>query len=295
MVLASLATEPGRGPGKTPMMTHVLPAIRAGGVAAVLALAAGVAPAILPGMATAAAQTPAAQILISETDGALASYAVVGPVSATVHQKSLFPSTPSRVLLDRELQAEAAKLGADAVIQVRYDMTNAATSRDGHKAIGVAVKYAAQPATQMAQAPVAAAAAPPALAQPAAPSAPVQMAEAAPVTPPVATVPAAPPPQQQPMPYTPAAPMPVGTPGQILLSEHDIPQRPHQRLGEISVKTHQASLFPKDSPAEQLNAALRAEAAKLGADAVIMVKYSFSNAMFSRKGNTATGVAVKFQ
>jgi uncharacterized protein YbjQ (UPF0145 family) len=298
------------------MIHHALSRVRAGGVAAALAVSAV---AVSGGALPAFSQTPANLILVSESDGALAQYVVVGPVSATVHQKSLFPTEPSRVLLERALQAEAAKLGADAVIQVRYDMVNALTSRDGHKAMGVAVKYVqapAQTAPQIAQvvsppvaAPPAPAAAPvappegvPTPPVPASPPAAVQMAEAQPapaVAPVQAPVPAAPvasavaPPQA--VPYVAMPPMPTGAPGQILLSEHDIPQRPHQRLGQISVKAHQTSMFPKTSPTEQLNEALRAEAAKLGADAVVLVKYTYNNAMFSRKGNTATGVAVKFR
>jgi uncharacterized protein YbjQ (UPF0145 family) len=54
-------------------------------------------------------------------------------------------------------------------------------------------------------------------------------------------------------------------------------------------------MFPKVSPRDQMQEALKAAAFEMGADAVIEVKYEMVNPMFSKKGHTASGVAVKFE
>ena len=67
------------------------------------------------------------------------------------------------------------------------------------------------------------------------------------------------------------------------------------RLGPVSVTTHPTSMMMKVTPKEQAQEALKAAAFKLGADAVVEVKYQMVNSAFTRKGNTASGIAVKFE
>jgi uncharacterized protein YbjQ (UPF0145 family) len=81
----------------------------------------------------------------------------------------------------------------------------------------------------------------------------------------------------------------------VTLNEGSIAGRQFVQLGPVSVTTHPTSMFMKVTPKEQTQEALKAAAFKMGADAVIEVKYQMVNSTFSRKGNTASGIAVKFQ
>jgi hypothetical protein len=70
-----------------------------------------------------AAARPATQpdmILVIETDLTDKPYTVLGDVSVTVNKTTLFHPDPTRELVARRLREEAAKIGADAVILVRY-------------------------------------------------------------------------------------------------------------------------------------------------------------------------------
>ena len=64
--------------------------------------------------------TPVDKIQIVEGDVTDRSYKSLGDVSATVNKTTLFNADPTREMVNNRLKAEAAKLGADAVIQVRY-------------------------------------------------------------------------------------------------------------------------------------------------------------------------------
>ena len=64
--------------------------------------------------------TPAESIQIIEGDVTDKPYKSLGDVSATVNKVTIFNADPTREMVNKRLQAEAAKLGADAVIQVRY-------------------------------------------------------------------------------------------------------------------------------------------------------------------------------
>ena len=207
------------------------------------------------------AQQPVAVVLM---DGdASGAYRAAGVVMAEAPATS---STLPKQKLDDQLRAEAAKLGADAVIHVTYQMTSGA-----HTASGVAIRYT-QPAA------LAAPAVTPRPPAPLAPVAPVQAA--APVAP------------------APAALAPIvhaRSPAMVELSESSMQGRRFVRLAPVSAVTHQKSMFPKVSPKQQVEDALRAEAFKAGADAVIEVKYEMGNAMTSKKGNRASGVAVRFE
>jgi uncharacterized protein YbjQ (UPF0145 family) len=241
------------------------------------ALAAGLA--LAPSMA---AQQPA-QIALIEGDAA-GDYRAAGVVMAEVQSAS---NTLPKQALDEQLRVEARKLGADAVIQVTYQMTVAGSGMT-HKASGVAVRYA-RAAGAVAVLPPAPAAPPAAAVTPA-----VAPQVAAAVAPPAAPVVVAAPVAA----VAAAVAAPVvhaASAAQVELTEGAMPGRRFVRIGPVSVVTHQTSMFPKISPREQAQEALRAEAFKRGADAVIEVKYTMVNSTFSKKGNTASGIAVKFE
>lgn len=243
------------------------------------------------------AKSPEAVILLAGDAGQ--SYATLGALSVETHQTSLFPKISPQQQLETELRKQAAALGADAVIHVKYEFSNAATSKKGNKALGVAVKFAAPAAPALVQpiptpavvapaplpvpAPAPFASAPAHVATPAAPPAPVPVAPA-----PVASAPITSPP----VPTSPA--VHAATPEMVMLTESTILGRPYTKIKAITVTTHQTSLFPKTPAMTELQAALKAEALKAGADAVIEVRYAMSNPMASKKGNTAVGVAVRF-
>jgi len=220
--------------------------------------------------------------VLSEHDLAGQDYERIGEVTAVTHQKSMFPKTSPMEELRAALQAEAAKVGADAVIQVKFKMRNAMTSKEGNTATGVAVRYKAGAA-----APVAAAAAPPAPPAPA----PIATAPAA-ATAPSAAVASAPP---APAPAASAGVRHATSPAMVVLTEKDMAGQRYVRLGQVSAVTHQKSMFPKTPAMETLKVALQDEAHKIGADAVIEVKYTMSNAMMSKDGNKAVGIAVRFE
>ena len=107
----------------------------------------------------ASAQRAAAEIALVES-AAPAGAIVLGEVRAEIHQASLIARTPARDLADKELRAQAAKLGADAVVDIRYENNSPLFSKKGFRAAGKAVKFS-QPPVQ-----VAAAAQPPPVPEP---------------------------------------------------------------------------------------------------------------------------------
>ncbi|HVY89063.1 MAG TPA: hypothetical protein VG942_09365 [Hyphomonadaceae bacterium] len=230
---------------------------------------------ILAGL-PAEAQSPArsASEIMLTTGEAPVAFTVMGDIRAEAHKKSMFGGASGRDLVNEELRKQAAKMGADAVIDIKYEDSNPAFSKKGFVAVGKAVKF--QPGA------IAASTIP-------APPAPVQTAAAV-AAPSIAATAA-------PAPVTPSAPpAPSGGPtpaALITLSDQDLP-RPYVRLGPVGAEVHQTSMFPKTPTRQLLDEALRANAAKMGADAVIMVKYKDGNALFSKKGSTAEGVAVRF-
>ena len=62
-------------------------------------------------------------------------------------------------------------------------------------------------------------------------------------------------------------------PQNILVTETDITDRKYKVLGDIEVTVHKTTIFNEDPTYEQVNEKLKEEAAKLGADAVILVRY----------------------
>ncbi len=243
-------------------------------------------------------------------------YVALGAVTSVVHPKSLSPKTPTRDLLDADMRAQAAKLGADAVIQVRYTMRNPGFSSKGSEAIGVAIRFtASEPGKAPAQASAALVPPPrpdvtaPVSAPTSPPTAP-QVAAVTPVTPPTPPTPtvvapvsrAAPPqsfaanrPAPLPIPAAPAGIHHATSADMILLSEKKLAGQRYRELGQVRAEVHQKSLFPKTPARDLLDADLKARAMKLGADAVIGVEYSMHSALTSQKGNIATGLAVRFE
>jgi hypothetical protein len=62
-------------------------------------------------------------------------------------------------------------------------------------------------------------------------------------------------------------------PDQIQIIEGDVTDRPYKSLGDVSVTVNKVTIFNADPTREMVNQRLRKEAAKLGADAVIQVRY----------------------
>ena len=289
--------------------------------AALAAMLAAAAPTL--GQKAKASASGAAQILVTEANLPDA-HTAVGALIVTVHPKSLSPKTPTRDLLDAELRKQAAKVCADAVIQVRYMLSNPMMSDKGSDAMGVAVKFtrvaaasvpapppslAPSSAPSSAPSPAAVASAPQvaAVSPPPAPAPRAAAGLAPPVAPQVralAPAPVAPP--QQIASAAPVAALPVAAPApavvrhatsidMIVVTEQDFASRRYARVGEVRSEVHQKSLFPKTSANDLLNADLRMHALHLGADAVLQVTYDMHNALTSTQGDIATGVAVRFE
>lgn len=245
--------------------------------------------------APALAQQATTQIAILDGD-ATVDYRAAGAVSAEVPFSTSGAALPKRQL-DDMLRAEAAKLGADAVILVTYHLTSAATPNAGHRASGVAIRYL------RAQAAIA-----PPVAVPALPQVAAAVPPAAPIVVPAPQVAAAPPP---PVAIAPTATIPTATipaaavaasaimhaavPEQVILTEADLVGRRYVRIGPVSATVHQKSMFTKVSEMEQTQQALRKAAHAKGADAVIEVKYKMTNSLFSKEGDTGSGIAIRFE
>lgn len=66
------------------------------------------------------AVTEAKDIILTEGDITDKKYIVVGDISVTVNKTTIFHPDPTKELVNVKLREEAAKLGADAVTQIRY-------------------------------------------------------------------------------------------------------------------------------------------------------------------------------
>lgn len=62
-------------------------------------------------------------------------------------------------------------------------------------------------------------------------------------------------------------------PGKVILRDGDIPDRRYEAVGDLSVTVNKTTIFHDDPTREMVDEKLREEAAKLGADAVIHVRY----------------------
>ena len=59
-------------------------------------------------------------IVVTETDMSDRNYTVVGDIEVTVNKTTIFHKAPTRQMVNEKLRKEALKIGADAVILVRY-------------------------------------------------------------------------------------------------------------------------------------------------------------------------------
>ena len=91
---------------------------------------------------------------------------------------------------------------------------------------------------------------------------------------------------------TPAAPK---DPASIIVTKDDITDRPYEVLGDINVTVNKTTIFHSDPTEALVDANLREEAAKLGADAVILVRYGTVGVAFLSWGSLdGNGRAVRF-
>ena len=82
---------------------------------------------------------------------------------------------------------------------------------------------------------------------------------------------------------------------EIRLTESDISDRSYSSLGDISVTVNKTTVFHPSPTREMVNQKLREEAAKLGADAVILVRYGTVGVSFMSWGSLeGKGRAIKF-
>lgn len=84
-------------------------------------------------------------------------------------------------------------------------------------------------------------------------------------------------------------------PANIIITEADITDRPYRALADLEVTANKTTLFNKDPTREDIDRRLRDEAAKLGADAVVLVRYgTVGISLFSWGSLDGQGRAVKF-
>lgn len=87
----------------------------------------------------------------------------------------------------------------------------------------------------------------------------------------------------------------VVAPENIKITEGDITDRTYQSLGDISVTVNKTTIFHPEPTRELVNIKLKEEAAKLGADAVIHVRYGSGGVSLMSWGSLdGKGRAVEF-
>jgi uncharacterized protein YbjQ (UPF0145 family) len=85
------------------------------------------------------------------------------------------------------------------------------------------------------------------------------------------------------------------SPQDIFVTEKDIGDRKYKVLGDIEVTVNKTTIFHKDPTREMVNEKLRKEASKLGADAVILVRYGTGGmSMMSYGALNGKGRAIVF-
>jgi len=82
----------------------------------------------------------------------------------------------------------------------------------------------------------------------------------------------------------------------ILITEKDITDRPYTFLGDVTVTVNKTTIFHPDPTRKLVNERLREEGAKLGADAMILVRYGEGGITPMSWGSLqGKGRAVKFK
>ena len=81
----------------------------------------------------------------------------------------------------------------------------------------------------------------------------------------------------------------------VFLTEGDITDRKYTVLGDLAVTVNKLTVFNADPTRQQVDAKLKAEASKLGADAVILVRYGAVGISAASWGSLdGKGRAIKF-
>lgn len=62
----------------------------------------------------------AKDVILTEGDITDKKYIVLGDITVTVNKTTIFNADPTKEMINEKLKEEAAKLGADAVTQIRY-------------------------------------------------------------------------------------------------------------------------------------------------------------------------------
>lgn len=82
---------------------------------------------------------------------------------------------------------------------------------------------------------------------------------------------------------------------EVILSEGDITDKKYSVLAELSVDVNKTTLFHPDPTKEAVNEKLKEEASKIGADAVVFVRYgTVGISMVSWGSLNGKGRAIKF-
>ena len=239
--------------------------------------------------ASAAAQETPGNAIIVTTQDIPAQYEDLGDVHAEILPTSMLPKVPVRQSLNEALRAEAAKRGANAVIKVVYGKRSF-LDKYPLGADGKAVRITMAP-----PAPVSASISPPSAPSPIATSSSSVARKSEPLASTPSAVAAI---------NAPSAPAaiagPVSPPVQhassadkIIITQDDIPYRRYTVLGDVSATALRTALFMKVEPEEMMDEQMRKQAFGMGADAVILVKYTMG-ARYPSTPSTAAGKAVRF-
>lgn len=82
----------------------------------------------------------------------------------------------------------------------------------------------------------------------------------------------------------------------ITVTENDITDHPYNVLGDIDVTVNKTTIFNKDPTHDQVDEKLREEAAQMGANAVVLVRYGTVGIGLASWGSlNGQGRAVKFK
>ena len=88
---------------------------------------------------------------------------------------------------------------------------------------------------------------------------------------------------------------PSTSPAAIVVTEGDISDRPYVVLGDITATVNKTTIFNADPTPDMVAVKLQEEAAKLGADAVVLVRFGkVGMSLFSYGSLEGKGRAIKF-
>lgn len=84
-------------------------------------------------------------------------------------------------------------------------------------------------------------------------------------------------------------------PADVVVTENDITNRRYRSLGDVNVTVRKVTIFDADPTRESVARSLREEAARLGADAVVLARYGTVGIGFWSWGQMeGSGRAVRF-